>query len=122
MKEVLYGTTLYWPLVRQMNMEDMDFIRWFADFLKWPVIVSFILILPVITAGSLLPTWVFINSLQIISHMILLRSIMPAPAHYFLKQWNDWIRWYDPAFIEYLQEAYDWKRYGIDFGEYHQLF
>jgi len=21
-----------------------------------------------------------------------------------------------------LQEAYDWKRYGIDFGEYHQLF
>jgi len=85
MKEVLYGTTLYWPLVRQMNMDDMDFIRWFADFLKWPVIVSFILILPVITAGSLLPTWVFINSLQIISHMILLRSIMPAPAHYFLK-------------------------------------
>ena len=60
---MLYGTTLYWPLVRQISIEDMEFIRWFVHVLKWPVIISFLFICPVITAGSLLPTWVFINSL-----------------------------------------------------------
>lgn len=92
-----------------------------AELLKWPVIISLILILPVITVGSLLPTWVFLNSLQIISHMILLKTLMPANAHYFLKKWNDWIRWYDDDFWEYLQGVYDFRFYGVDFGNFHAL-
>ena len=47
---------------------------------------------------------------------------MPAQCHYFVKKWNDWIRWYDADFWDYLQGEYDWKRYGIDFGEFHALF
>ena len=100
---MLYGTTLYWPLVRQIAQEDMEFIRWFADALLVLVLVCFAFAAPVVNAGSLLPTWVFVNSLQIISHMVLLKSIMPAPAQFFLKKWNDWVRWYDPDFIVSLQ-------------------
>ena len=62
-KDVLYGTTLYWPMTRQIPYEEQDFAKWLADVLRWPVIVSLIMILPVITVGSLLPTWVFLNSL-----------------------------------------------------------
>ena len=60
--EVLYGTTLYYPLTRQIG-PDAEYVGWLAELLKWPVILALLLILPVITAGSLLPTWVFLNSL-----------------------------------------------------------
>lgn len=120
-KEVLYGTTLYYPLTQILG-PDTEYVGWLAELLKWPVIISLILILPVMTVGSLLPTWIFLNSLEIISHMILLKTLMPANAHYFLKKWNDWRRWYDDDFWEYLQGEYDWSFYQIDFGNFHALF
>ena len=54
--------------------------------------------------------------------MILLKTLMPANAHYFLKKWNDWIRWYDADFWEYLQGIYDFRQYGINYGSFHLLF
>ena len=54
--------------------------------------------------------------------MILLKTLMPANAHYFLKKWNDWRRWYDDDFWEYLQGVYDFNHYGVDYGSFHALF
>ena len=68
-----------------MPHADMKYVGWMAEFLRIFVIIAFILIMSVMTIGSLLPTWVFVNSLEIISHMILLKTVMPANAHYFLK-------------------------------------
>ena len=65
-----------------MPHADMKYVGWMAEFLRVFVIIAFILIMPVMTIGSLLPTWVFVNSLEIISHMILLKTVMPANAHY----------------------------------------
>ena len=82
-----------------------------------------ILILPVITAGSLLPAWMFINSLQIIAHMVLLKTLMPGNVHYFLTKYLNWLRWYDEDFMEWIDEgsAFDLKKYDMDFGAYHAL-
>ena len=98
-EEVELGTTLSWPIVRQFAMQsEIDSVDEYADSLIWLLLASFLFLSPVITAGSLLPFWMFINTLQIISHMILLKTIMPANAHYFLKKWNNWMRWYDEGF------------------------
>ena len=95
-EEVEIGTTVFYPLPRQFSSEDeVEEVNEIADSISWIAILSFLLVAPVITAGSLLPFWIFVNSLQIISHMILLRTIMPANAHLFLKKWNNLVRWYD---------------------------
>ena len=80
-----------------------------------------ILIIPSITAGSLLPTWMFINSLQIIAHMVLLKTLMPGNVHYFLTKYLNWLRWYDEDFMEWIEDgsAFDLKKYDLDFGAYH---
>ena len=64
-KEVLYGTTLYWPIQRQFGSdEDSKQASWMADsILLSGFIPCLLLIGPILTAGSLLPTWVFLNSL-----------------------------------------------------------
>lgn len=83
--------------------------------------MSLIMMLPVITAGSLLPTWMFINALQIIAHTTLLNTLMPANAHYFLKKYMDWLRWYDQDFMKWLNETVELKRYRMTDGAYHAL-
>ena len=82
-----------------------------------------LLVLPVMTVGSLLPTWMFINSLQIIAHMVLLKTLMPGPAHYFLTKYLNWLRWYDEDLMEWLEDesTFDLKKYDLDFGAYHAL-
>lgn len=50
--------------------------------------------------------------------MILLKTIMPANAHYFLKKWNDMIRWYDSSFMQSLRESYDFNSYSEETGSY----
>jgi len=77
--------------------------------------------LPVITVGSLLPTWMFINSLQIIAHLTLLKTIMPANGHYFLKKYLDLLRWYQDDFVFWLNEQINFKRYHLETGAYHTL-
>ena len=37
--------------------------------------------------GHLLPTWMFLNSLQLVSHVPMLDANMPANLHYFLAEY-----------------------------------
>jgi len=97
-KEVRYGTTIEHQIFRQINpsaakgIDEMNFSKGMAFF-------SFVIILPFVSIGSLLPTWMFINALQLAAHLPLLNSIMPGNAHYFLNEYLDLVRWYDKDFI-----------------------
>jgi len=51
--------------------------------------VSFFL---AIFRGSLVQTWLFINSLQLIAHLPLISSKLPANAHYFLLNFMNMVR------------------------------
>ena len=63
----------------------------------------------------------FINSLQIIAHMALIKTIMPPHVHYFLRKYLDVMRWYDHDFIEHLDDTYDFKTYVVGTGAYDTL-
>lgn len=102
-KEVLFGTTLYWPLLRQVSKDESESVDRIFNFLRFDSIVTALFILPVITVGSMLPTWMFINSAQIIAHMPLLKTMMPGNAHYFLNKFLEWMRWQDSEFMDWLK-------------------
>lgn len=46
------------------------------------VMVVFLLV--ICCAGPLLPTWMFLNSMQLIFHVPLIKSDLPAHAHFFM--------------------------------------
>ena len=79
-------------------------------------------VLPAFLAGSLLPFWIMLHSLQLASHTILFKSLMPAHTHNFLKAVNDALRWYSRAFWEQMDRDYGFKRYEIGFGGYTPMF
>ena len=120
-KEVLFGTTLYWPLLRQVTKDESREVDQIFNILRLDAILTAVFILPVITAGSLLPTWMFINSAQIIAHMPLLKTMMPGNVNYFLNKFLDWLRWHDKQFIEWLKTQHYFKNYGQNSAAYHTL-
>ena len=48
--------------------------------------------------GSLLPTWMFVNSLQIVAHTPLLNSEMPGNVQYFMSDYLKIVRLRDPVY------------------------
>ena len=98
-----------------MDKETVDLIN---GFLVAFIVLACVFLLPLVTAGSLLPTWMFINSLQIIAHMTLIKTLMPANVHYFLRKYLDLLRWHDSDFIEHLDNTYDFKKYVVGTGAY----
>ena len=121
-REVKFGTTLYHPIFRQVSASEKETIDQLHSVVDFIFISTMLMVLPVIMAGSLLPTWMFINSLQIIAHMVLLKTLMPGTSHYFLLKLLNWLRWYDEDFIESLEgTSFDFKEYDLDFGAYHAL-
>lgn len=119
-KEVRYGTTLYHPILRQINPIEGDGIDNLSYLNGWAY-ASILLILPFASLGSLLPTWMFINSLQIIAHMPLMNSLMPGNAHYFLTKYLDMVRWRNKDFNKWLDGYVNWKDYDVDVGFFHLL-
>lgn len=83
--------------------------------------LGFLMILPFASLGSLLPTWMFINALQLLAHLPLLNSNMPANAHYFLNKYLDIVRWYDSDFIKSLEDDFNLKKYDTEVGVFHEL-
>ncbi len=49
-------------------------------------------LLPAFITWDLLPTWMFINSLSLITHTPLMNTDMPANAHNFLNRYLDLVR------------------------------
>ena len=50
------------------------------------------MLLAALATGRLLPTWMFLNTLQLISHLPLFKSEVNAPASYFISQFLDLTR------------------------------
>ena len=52
-------------------------------------LTALIMLCAALLTGRLLPTWVFLEALQLISHLSLLKTQIPAPAAYFMSQFLD---------------------------------
>ena len=83
--------------------------------------LGFLMILPFVGIGSLLPTWMFINALQLLAHLPLLNTAMPSNAHWFLNEYLNMVRWYDEDFIKNADEKYEFNKYDISEGHNHEL-
>ena len=119
-KEVRYGTMINHKIFRQISPESAEEIE-LLDFGPTLMGLSLLFILPFVTIGSLLPTWMFINSLQLLAHLPLLNSSMPANSQVFLNKYLNWVRWYDEDFIKDAESKLGSKQYDVDVGDYHEL-
>lgn len=119
-KEVRFGTTLYQPILRQIKLDDAGAVDNLSYLNSW-FLASILLIGPFASLGSLLPTWMFINSLQLIAHTPLLNCDMPGNAQYFLNKYLDLVRWRNSDINDWLQSIFRWKNYETSVGFYHYL-
>lgn len=51
------------------------------------IAVMIVFLLVICCAGPLLPTWMFLNSMQLIFHVPLIKSDLPAHAHFFMVEY-----------------------------------
>ena len=57
--------------------------------------ISILLVLTLLFSlcgGRQLPTWMFINSMQLIFHLSLIKTDLPAVAQFFLIKYLNWLR------------------------------
>lgn len=103
--EVPFGTEIKWALFRQMQADEVESIET-ALFISYILLAigAFLLLLLVLTCGPLLPFWMFLNSLQLIVHVPLIRTNIPGNAHYFLLEYLNILRLHFWSLTKWLQE------------------
>ena len=92
-KEVPFGFELDYPIVRQINVDDaktVDTATSVAQIALVAVLVIFFFL--IMCGGPLLPTWMFLNSMQLIFHVPLIKSDMPAHTHFFMIEYLNVLR------------------------------
>ena len=80
-------------MFRQLKREDVESID---NVLEYSYIImgviGFLLLLLVLTCGPLLPFWMFLNSMQLMVHVPLIRTAIPGNAHYFFLDYLNILR------------------------------
>lgn len=116
--EVMFGSEVRMKMIRQINLLEAEQIDKSLVYIKGYIVAIVLLILSFFSLGSLLPMWIFVNSLQIITHTTLLKTMMPGNAFLVLKQYLDMLRfnWY--AFNEVLYDRNSDFGHRLDTGLY----
>ena len=79
--------------MRQLRAEEARQIDSVKDGLNTMLVTGFAPIFFLIgLGGQLLPTWMFLNSLQLITHVPMIDAHLPATLHYFLVNYLTIIR------------------------------
>ena len=92
-REVPFGTELTWRVFRQIEPSSADSVstaQTFTSLAFWIAVIFVILL--ALCAGTLLPFWMFLNSLQLIAHLPMIRSNLPSQANYFLLKYLSLVR------------------------------
>ena len=104
--EVRYGTTLYWKIFRQIDQDEASQIHVIETVLNNAGALTLAPVFTlVIFGGPLTTTWMFLNSLQLILHVPLLDTHMPANVHYFLKEYLSLTRFNIGPLNKYLETS-----------------
>ena len=72
------GTTIEWPIFYQITQEEAIYVEEFKSTFKITMAVGLIIMIPFCTLGTLLPTWMFINTMQLLAHVPLLNAQLPS--------------------------------------------
>ena len=87
---VRYGTKLDRPILRQIDPTLAEWLGVLGHVLM--IISAMIMLMAAMSSGRLLTTWIFLDALQLMSHLPLLKTQMPAPAAYFMSKFLDLAR------------------------------
>ena len=80
-----FGAEVKWDVIRQMpqyEIEDVETALSISHLLL--IFIGVFTLLLVLSCGPLLPVWMFINSMQLIVHVPLIRAKLPGNSHFFL--------------------------------------
>jgi len=92
-KQVNFGEKLDWKLSPLVNKDTASRTEYIVNL--WLSMICIGLAISVFLAifeGSLISTWIFINSMQLIAHVPLISSKLPANAHYFFLNFMGLVR------------------------------
>lgn len=91
--EVEFGTKLTWKILRQLGASEADAIDSLENFINSVVVLGLLPMMLILGfGGRLLPTWMFLNSLQLLAHLPMLDAHVPANLHYYLVYYLSLIR------------------------------
>lgn len=102
-EDVLYGTELTTDIFRQISNWEAEFIDSMVA-LWWPPLM---VIIGAAMIGAQLPAWIFINSLSLIVHTLLLNSLMPPSVVYTFKKYLHVVRLSRPDVNAEIEESWD---------------
>jgi len=92
-KPVNFGYQVQWPLSPLVSTEKISGMESLGSL--WMTLIYIALAISLFLAifqGSLLSTWMMINSLQLIAHLPLISVQLPANAHYFILNFLGFVR------------------------------
>lgn len=93
-KEVRFGSKLERKILRQITQETAYWLWHVGLVFVW--LIWAVCLFTILLTGRLLATWMFLNSLQLVAHLVLFKSQMPAMTAYSFAQMLYVARW-NPA-------------------------
>lgn len=91
--EVEFGYQLRQRIYRQLSAQDSQLIETMESLIDTTLLIVFIPFVFLIGfGGRLLPTWMFLNSMQLVVHIPTLQVYIPANLSYFLLHYLQYIR------------------------------
>lgn len=110
--EVEFGTELVWQIQRQVDVTIAGQLDTINDFVDGCIVFSSLAAVVFLgMGGRLLPTWMFLNSMQLIVHTPMLNTFMPSNLHYFLISFLNLVRINPKALDKYMLA---WQQETID--------
>ena len=88
---VRFGTQLHWSIFRQISEDEKQALD-LVDYSTSITVGIVLLFLTVLLLGKSLAFWMFVNSLQLVAHLPLLNTVIPANLHQFLRKYLDLVR------------------------------
>ena len=81
---VRLGTSISWPIYNQIRQEQAEIVNEIKKDSRITLMTGLILMVPFCTLGTLLPTWMFINTMQLLVHLPLMNGQLPPAVHSIL--------------------------------------
>ena len=91
--EVEFGKTVTYPIMRQVSTEEAESLQQVEETMNGLMVTAFVPFLMLVGfGGRLLPTWMFLNSMQLIVHTPLLQTFMPSNLNLFFVDYLNLVR------------------------------
>ena len=97
-------------MLRQLSEAVAEVLDEALRYIRAWIILIVLVAVAFFSLGSLLPLWIFVFTMQIISHTTLLNTNMPGNVHYVFKEYLNLVRLNWPALNDALFDRYSYRK------------